>query len=348
MQSGGLAASPASVKPQAASSQSLAPLFAVRTPTAIVTNLGTEFGVEVDADGNTTSCVFHGSVKVEAGTEESVILRADESVRVEKIGRVRETHQESTLNEKVRFTHPTTPPKFVRRVAEPSQQLDLLDIVAGGNGLRDRRERGIDPATGKEDPSFIRDEYESDGKYHRVALSKWIDGVFIPSGDGVDVQLDSAGHTFDGFGPNAGKTIGGIWARAAEVSQFNEKRNRFDWVYSVGGDEFMPERRGLLCLHANAGITFDLAAMRKSYPDARPKLFRSTAGMGDTSGVHPDTDPYSVDFRVFVDGRVKYERKGHTRPDGVLDIKDRFLHAVHHRQRRPLRLRLIGLRRSGS
>ncbi|MCG2683820.1 MAG: hypothetical protein L6306_09425, partial [Planctomycetales bacterium] len=77
------------------------PLFAIRTPTAIVTDLGTEFGVEVSEEGTTTSHVFRGSVKVlvldadgnlpspsgrGAGGEGSgreVILGENESVRVQ-------------------------------------------------------------------------------------------------------------------------------------------------------------------------------------------------------------------------------------------------------------------------
>jgi hypothetical protein len=39
--------------------------FAVRTPTAVVTDLGTEFGVEVNADGITHAQVFVGTVRVE-------------------------------------------------------------------------------------------------------------------------------------------------------------------------------------------------------------------------------------------------------------------------------------------
>jgi hypothetical protein len=46
------------------------PWFAVRTPTAIVTDLGTEFGVEVDGRGQTSSHVFRGSVRVEAASNE--------------------------------------------------------------------------------------------------------------------------------------------------------------------------------------------------------------------------------------------------------------------------------------
>ena len=40
------------------------PLFSVRTPTAVVTDLGTEFGVEVNRSGTTRSHVFQGRVKV--------------------------------------------------------------------------------------------------------------------------------------------------------------------------------------------------------------------------------------------------------------------------------------------
>ncbi|MEN6450002.1 MAG: LamG-like jellyroll fold domain-containing protein [Thermoguttaceae bacterium] len=41
------------------------PLFVVRTPTAVITDLGTEFGVEVDSRGTTRSCVFAGTVEVQ-------------------------------------------------------------------------------------------------------------------------------------------------------------------------------------------------------------------------------------------------------------------------------------------
>jgi len=46
--------------------KSLAPAFAVRTPTAIVTDLGTEFGVEVLKNGDSQCHVFQGSVETAA------------------------------------------------------------------------------------------------------------------------------------------------------------------------------------------------------------------------------------------------------------------------------------------
>jgi hypothetical protein len=71
-------------------SKSLIPnLFAIRTPTATVTDLGTEFGVEVDKNGTTRSHVFRGSVRLESigsdGTKAvSHIMHANESAAVER------------------------------------------------------------------------------------------------------------------------------------------------------------------------------------------------------------------------------------------------------------------------
>jgi hypothetical protein len=65
-------------------------LFAVRTPTSIVTDLGTEFAVEADETGQTTSHVFRGAVRLQvsgAGEEDerhSIVVRANESARVER------------------------------------------------------------------------------------------------------------------------------------------------------------------------------------------------------------------------------------------------------------------------
>ncbi|MBU4400473.1 MAG: FecR family protein, partial [Planctomycetes bacterium] len=108
------------------------PLFAIRTPTAIVTDLGTEFGVEVDKEGDTASRVFRGSVRVQvvggtglaSGTPREVVLRENESARVEKgegAGGLRLVLLEGVDN----------PPIFVRRLREQSKVFDSLGIVDG-------------------------------------------------------------------------------------------------------------------------------------------------------------------------------------------------------------------------
>ena len=62
-------------------------LFAIRTPTAIITDLGTEFGVEVAKTGQTTSHVFCGSIEVQPtngkkACGKKIILIADQSAQI--------------------------------------------------------------------------------------------------------------------------------------------------------------------------------------------------------------------------------------------------------------------------
>ena len=68
--------------------QSAAPLFAVRTPTAVVTDLGTEFGIEVSDEGVTDTQVFVGKVQVAPiapqGNGKSELLRAGQAAQVGK------------------------------------------------------------------------------------------------------------------------------------------------------------------------------------------------------------------------------------------------------------------------
>ena len=63
--------------------------FSIRTPTALVTDLGTEFGVEVLASGVTESHVFRGRVEVrrrapQGQAAETIVLKASEAVRIER------------------------------------------------------------------------------------------------------------------------------------------------------------------------------------------------------------------------------------------------------------------------
>ena len=65
-------------------------LFAVRTPTATITDLGTEFGVEVQNSGCTSAHVFLGVVEVQpAGSGVTSVSRAvrlsqDELIRIRR------------------------------------------------------------------------------------------------------------------------------------------------------------------------------------------------------------------------------------------------------------------------
>jgi hypothetical protein len=99
------------------------PLFTVRTPTAIVTDLGTEFGVDVDKDGRTTSYVFRGAVSIHAingdkDTEnDATILHANESAHTERAA----DGDQRTVVRRVAIE----PSVFVRQI-ESSSPVDVL------------------------------------------------------------------------------------------------------------------------------------------------------------------------------------------------------------------------------
>jgi hypothetical protein len=320
------------------------PLFTVHTPTAVITDLGTEFGVEVDQFGATRSHVFQGKVEIRTvggknltlspeqgadGAGSVIQLVAGESARVQQ-----GTDAAGPLLS--RYSAADKPPTFQRWLIEPPKILDILDIVAGGNGLGSRRERGIDPTNGMEDIVYLVTSRCGNGKYQPTFRKRFIDGVFLPNGNAGQVQLDSAGHAFGGFPATTGTTVGGIWARAADIQPNGPLMDRWNWAYSMGrGEQFMPDRRGLLCMHANAGITLDLAAMRKMYPGSRPARFRATAGLADAAAVLADVIPYGmVDLWIFVDGRLMFKRQGLEPKDGAVAVnvelgsKDRFLTIV--------------------
>ena len=66
----------------------LSPLFVIRTPTATVTDLGTEFGVEVGRDGVTDTQVFVGEVRIAttndqgSNAEQTHVIRAGQAAHV--------------------------------------------------------------------------------------------------------------------------------------------------------------------------------------------------------------------------------------------------------------------------
>jgi hypothetical protein len=292
------------------------PLFSVRTPTAVVTDLGTEFGVDVNEEGTTTSLVFRGSVRVrlvgdDAGRWDAV-LREGESAKAMR-------NKGNAKPQLVLRDTAGNPPKFVRRLVEPPKVLDLLDIVAGGNGTGRRRERGIDLATGVQDTFFIGQGRDCDRRYRPTAWHKLIDGVFVPNGGAGPVQLDSAGHTFDGFPRTSGRIWGGIWARAADVKPDRRAEDSRSWVYIMGRrDQFTPEGRGLLCLHANAGVTFKIEALRELHPGSRPARLSATVGL---AGAGQAAEQGLVDFRIFADGRLIWSREKIVAKDGPLPLE---------------------------
>ena len=266
---------PQSLIPNPSLSPAPCPLFAVRTPTAIVTDLGTEFGVEVDEKGGTKSHVFRGSVRVQKTLPEGApdgagrVLRENESTTVERKadGRI------------VLLDTQDRVPAFVRKIPAPAKPeiktVDLVDVVAGGDGFSGRRNRGLDPTTGRTVDALPTSKIlVSDGRYHRVEGLPFVDGVFVPGSRRASVQTDSAGHTFDRFGSSMNETWQPIWAGGAIPANDSRRESSA----ALGGVDYSSSGHGLLHMHANKGITFDLDAIRRAHPGQRIAQFRAVVG----------------------------------------------------------------------
>jgi hypothetical protein len=271
-------------------------LFAIRTPTALVTDLGTEFGVEVDKQGGTASHVFRGSVRVQVlpsngqAAGQQRVLYENQSVRVDEQG-----HDQSSRHIRMNDS-PAQPVHFVRELPKPSiKTFDLVDVVAGGDGFSGRRNAGIDPLTGRIVDTLdtkAKKPWSADGQYHRVPQRPLVDGVFVPNGENGPVQVSSAGHLFDGFLKTSHETWQYIWAGGPLTT---------DHVPTLlGGVDYAASGHGLLYFNGNSAITFDLQAIRRANPGSTLLRFRAVAGNVSPIGV--------ADIRVLVDGRQWFQR----------------------------------------
>ena len=181
------------------------PLFTVRTPTAVVTDLGTEFGVEVAVNGDTASHVFQGSVVVQslpaASTlrelspenpksqipNQQILLAAGQSARVEKdaqTGAVR-----IPTGKKIGVA-----PKFFRRFPHRGP----IRVYSTGQNVR----RGApDPnwyiAAGLNDPNFKPQPAISTATYSKSFRSSQPGrAVWVSTGDWLPGLPEGTVYTF--------------------------------------------------------------------------------------------------------------------------------------------------------
>ena len=195
------------------------------------------------------------------------------------------------------------------------QHFDLADIVGGGNGLgTGKLGEGIDPVTGK--PQLAKRGLLEGAKPNAFVRStvKFVDGVVIP-------DLTPEGTTISSTGLKVMKpprTSGQVW----DAIRFGPVNSQFST--KLDGVDYAADGHTLLSLHANAAITFDLAALREAGAPAEMKF---TA----TAGYFGQTPKNGASFFVYVDGELKANQKNIGRDDGgiavdvVLPVTARFL-----------------------
>ncbi len=184
--------------------------------------------------------------------------------------------------------------------------LDLADIVGGGNGLGTGIVgNGIDPRNAVVQTR----KFGALGnvKPNTFAKSKFpfVDGVFIANGTNgaAEIPVSSAGTTISGI-PTTGGNAWDHIRHGPVASQHSPE---------LGGIDFTKGGHTLLGIHANAGITFDLDAIREAggEPDLR---FTSQLGYFGAVG------PHRADVWIFVDGKEAVSFKHLQRAKGLQPI----------------------------
>ena len=254
--------------------------FRVLTAAADLTGGGNEYGAEVDVDGSLVTQVYLGEVnlKYHRGAAETPALQlaSGQGAQVDAgTGRTTLLPQPNELH-------------FVRYLPHRETRVNLAEVVAGGDSTAKAYHRGISLADGE-----AVDDYGApvagDGKFKTSQSVEFVDGVFIPNGKLGAAQVDSIGRTFAGFPATAGDCWGGaIMARRPRYEsslplirlEFHGNNYGYvNWLHITSkSDELTPQGLGLIGMHSNSGITFDLHAIRARYPDKRIVRFRSLVG----------------------------------------------------------------------
>jgi len=319
--------------------------FHLITPTAKVIDLGTEFGVTVGPKSDTDVCVFVGEVEVQPGSDhhenhdtdaEAYNLTQGMSVRVEATGKVSDGMDAGVDYDVYNRSFPS-------QAKLNPDELDLVDIICGGNGQGMRLAAAIDPLTGQLDRRPWNNPLspgtrKGDGLFHLAVWHPFIDGTFVPNKRGEPMQADSRRGTITLPKEGGDYTWGPIWARRAVTDATQFDRSADSWgakTFPVITERLTRCRLGGIGIHASVGITFDLKAIGKELKGSINELKATLANLENSKEHNPEwarANPApAADFRVFVDGQLRYEKLKFARNvegevfEVPLSSKDRFL-----------------------
>jgi ferric-dicitrate binding protein FerR (iron transport regulator) len=282
--------------------------FTVDTPQASIVDLGTQFGVKVESGNGSDLHMFKGKASLTpaaaAGNSKSEIITAGQAGSVDPAGRIRSIQVKDTA--------------FVRRFFPGSgsvwrgQAIDLADIVGGGNGLgAGQLNRWLEINTGLDGTRFIvngqaTQSYQTtDNRYHRVTHLPYVDGVFSPDANAGPVEVSSQRHVW----PDCPKTSGRFFEDIFNGDHISFGIDTHGFV--LKGQAYGTRELSAIALHSNAGITFDLGAMRGDMPGLEIVEFKARCGISEDVKKRVDsTQRGTADFWVLVDGKKRFEAKG--------------------------------------
>jgi hypothetical protein len=278
--------------------------FSVRTSSALIADLGTEFGVDAKAD-QTRVEVFQGRVRasVENGNAEEQILATGQAAQV--------SPRSITID-----PAGANAQHFVRSLAVSTPPLDVVDLMCGGDGTT--RRRGIDiDSSGRVGLLPQAGAVKGDRLYHRIANGSVLDGCFIPDGRIGPVQIDSARHLF-AFPATSDRSMENI-CTGGPIPLSGKEAGA-----TLG--EYATPQHSVLYMHADRGLTLDLAKIRRLHPAAALANFHCLVG----NVLASDTAQAKERLYLIVDGEVRFQ-KNFSNLDGIFPVEaalrggDRFL-----------------------
>lgn len=302
--------------------------FVLTTPTAKVIDLGTEFGVSVDGVARTDVCVFDGEVQVLSSRRgkdgaTSVLLREGMTARVASGGQFAEA-PELDLRDFTREL-PTS-----QEGALDGSRVSLVDLLSGSIASRRRLAGVIAPDTGDSDRHpWLRIDgpgYSVANGYRETGWHPFVDGVFIPSESGKGITIDSTGNVVD-LPPSTGRTWGPIWSRRRMPGATDIASQEDYWgtdtlegvIARLSHCEI-----GMIGIHANVGVTFDLESVRRNFGQSATKFEATVCNLDNSMKRLPKwaaDKRFTADVRVFVDGELRDHQLDFGRDDGELKIR---------------------------
>jgi len=272
--------------------------FRVRTLTALITDLGTEFGVIAHSDRSTEAHILKGRISIaldpkRSGRPTSLVVNEGQATVVDATGR---TIQGGLVARADLFVLqlPTS-----SHHAGPSGRLNLADIVGGGNGRgTGKLDRGIDLGTGQaynSPATNIRKTRQSE--FLLTPQFRNINGVFVPNGFLGPVVISSTGLTFS----ECPRTVGSYYGGPADSGKFFDLLSHQICTARLNGVRFGTSRHPAMNLHPNAGITFDLDRIRQDNPNIHIDRFTAVCGIPKNL---PQPQFSSADVWILLDGVV--------------------------------------------
>jgi hypothetical protein len=296
--------------------------FTVLANGSRIVDMGTEFGVLANVDGSLELHVTKGKTSLVAGRkgQEVYQIEAGQARRVREGG---EEVEEIGLKSE----------HFAQRIDTKSgliwkgqKTLSLADMAGGGNGLGTGcLECGIDPANAdamRMEAIYDARHPQASNAYRRVGWHPFIDGVFVPNGSQGPQIVSSRGDVFAECPPTNGQYYVSI------LNGITEAFGGGGPGLMLNGTAFGTAENPAIFIHANQGITFDLAAIREALRGPALVRFEAVGGISQTAPEHGLADLY-----VLVDGQVRFYQpaiqKGQFCQVQVnLEQRDRFLTLV--------------------